>query len=194
MNADAEHKFSLHFDLAKREELQYIKDGISHGDAGSEFTVRLKEYGNKLYNLLLGGAVGEEFGRLSKNGFCLRLHLPPNLEALPWEYLAIEGEFLFKGRENFLIRKPSLEERAAATQDIVPPVRLLVIISNPPDLPEHKKLDVVREKRLIKEALKPLMDVTIATIRSGRRGCGEVHRDAGVCVNGRIALCTSIVL
>ena len=158
LNTGAEHEFNLHFDLAETQELRYIKEGISHGDAGSEFTVQLKKYGDKLYNLLFNGAVGEEFGRLSKDGFCLRLHLPPNLEALPWEYLATEGEFLFKGRENFLIRKPSLEERAASTQDIVPPVRLLVIISNPPDLPEHKNLDVVREKRLIKEALKPLMD------------------------------------
>ena len=158
LNTDAEHEFNLHFDLVEKQELRYIKEGISHGDAGYEFTVRLKKYGNKLHDLLFNGAVGEEFGRLSKDGFCLRLHLSPNLEALPWEYLATEGEFLFKGRENFLIRKPSLEERAASTQDIVPPVRLLVIISNPPDLPEHKNLDVVREKRLIKEALKPLMD------------------------------------
>ena len=158
LNTDAKHEFSLHFDLAEKQELQHIKEGISHGDAGAEFVAMLEKYGDKLYNLLLGGAVGKEFGRPSKDGFCLRLHLPPNLEALPWEYLATEGEFLFKGRENFLIRKPSLEERTASTQDIAPPVRLLVIISNPPDLPENKKLNVGREKRLIKEALKPLMD------------------------------------
>ncbi len=158
LNTDAEHEFNLHFDLAEKQELRYIKEGISHGDAGSEFTVRLKKYGNKLHDLLFGGAVGEDFGRLVKDGFCLRLHLPPNLEALPWEYLAIEGEFLFKGRENFLIRKPSLEERATKTQDVIPPLRQLVIISNPPDLPDSKKLDVVKEKRLIKDALKPLMD------------------------------------
>jgi tetratricopeptide (TPR) repeat protein len=158
LNTNAEHEFNFRFDLSEKEELQRIKDGISHGDAGAEFEAHLKAYGDKLYNLLLGGAVGEEFKRLNKDGFCLRLHLPPNLEALPWEYLATEGEFLFKGRENFLIRKPSLEERAATLQEITFPLRQLVIISNPPDLPDRKKLDVVKEKRLIKEALKPLMD------------------------------------
>ncbi len=158
LNTDAEHEFNFRFDRSEKEELQRIKDGISRGDAGAEFEAHLKAYGDKLHNILLGGTVGEEFKRLSKDGFCLRLHLSPNLEALPWEYLAIEGEFLFNGRENLLIRKPSLDKRKASTQDIAPPVRQLVIISNPPDLPEHKKLDVVREKRLIKEALKPLMD------------------------------------
>ena len=116
----------------------------------------MKAYGDKLYNILLGGAVGGEFKRLNKDGFCLRLHLPPNLEALPWEYLATKDEFLFKGRENFLIRKPSVEERTATLQGIISPLRQLVIISNPPDLPEPKKLDVVKEKRLIKEALSRL--------------------------------------
>jgi tetratricopeptide (TPR) repeat protein len=157
-NTDAEHEFNFRFDLSEKEKLQHIKDGISHGDAGAEFEAHLKAYGDKLYNLLMGGAVGEEFKRLSKDGFCLRLHLPPNLEALPWEYLATKDEFLFKSRENFLIRKPSPEEIAATLQEMTFPLRQLVIISNPPDLPEHKKLDVVREKRLIKGALKPLMD------------------------------------
>ena len=90
--------------------------------------------------------------------FVCDLHLPPSLESLPWEYLVAEGEFLFKGRENVLIRTPTIEEKSAALETILLPVRLLVIISNPPDLPELKKLDVVREKRLIKEALKPLID------------------------------------
>ena len=101
LNTDAKHEFKFRFDLLEKEELQRIKDGISHGDAGGEFEAHLKAYGDKLYNILLRGAVGEEFKRLGKGGFCLRLHLPPNLEALPWEYLATEGEFLFKGRENF---------------------------------------------------------------------------------------------
>ena len=157
-NTDAQCEFRLHFDFAERQELHDIMEGISHGDAGEGFEIKLENYGNKLYNLLFDGAVGEEFRRVSKDGFCLRLHLPPSLESIPWEYLVAEGEFLFKGRENVLIRTPTLEEKAAALQTISLPVRLLVIISNPPDLPEFKKLDVVREKRLIKEALKPLID------------------------------------
>lgn len=158
LNTDVEHEFNFRFDLSEKEELNRIRNGISHGDAGAGFEAHLKAYGDKLYSLLMGDAVGEEFNRLSKGGFCLRLHLPPNLEALPWEYLATKGEFLFKSKENVLIRKPSPEKMAATSQEITFPLRQLVIISNPPDLPEHKKLDVVKEKRLIKEALKPLID------------------------------------
>ena len=36
-NTDAEHEFNFRFDLSEKEELQRIKDGISHGDAGVEF-------------------------------------------------------------------------------------------------------------------------------------------------------------
>jgi hypothetical protein len=158
LGTDAQSEFELRFDLAEKQELHDIMDGISHGDAGEEFEIKLKNYGNKLYKYLFDGAVGEEFRRLSKDGFCLRLHLPPSLESLPWEYLVADGEFIFNGRENVLIRTPTLEEKAATLQTISLPVRLLVIISNPPDLPELKKLDVVREKRLIKEALMPLID------------------------------------
>jgi tetratricopeptide (TPR) repeat protein len=158
LGTDAQSEFELRFDLAEKQVLQYIMDGISHGDAEEEFEIKLKNYGNTLYNYLFDGVVGEEFRRLSKDGFCLRLHLPPGLESLPWEYLVAEGEFIFKCRENVLIRTPTLEEKAAALKTISRPVRLLVIISNPPDLPEFKKLDVVREKRLIKEALKPLIE------------------------------------
>ncbi len=158
LNTDAHHEFGFNFDLVERQELQYVMDGISHGDADDDFAARLKNYGNKLYSLLLGGDVGKEFKKLHKDGFCLHLHLLPSLEALPWEYLADEEGFLFKGRENFLIRAPSLEEKTVPIQKISPPVKVLVIISNPPDLPEEMKLDVVREKRLIKEALRPLID------------------------------------
>jgi hypothetical protein len=158
LGTDAQSEFELRFDLAEKQVLQDIMQGISHGDAGEEFEIKLKNYGNTLYNLLFDGAVYEEFRRVSKDCFCLRLHLPPSLESLPWEYLVAEGEFIFKGRENVLVRTPILEEEAAALETISLPVRLLVIISNPPDLPEFKKLDVVREKRLIKEALKPLID------------------------------------
>ncbi len=74
---DAECEFMFHPDLAERQELRYIMQGISRGDVGEEFVRRLKDYGTKLYKLLFGGAVGEEFRRLSQTGFRLWLHLPP---------------------------------------------------------------------------------------------------------------------
>ncbi len=76
---DAECEFMFHPDLAERQELRYIMQGISRGDVGEEFVRRLKDYGTKLYKLLFGGAVGEEFRRLSQTGFRLWLHLPPRV-------------------------------------------------------------------------------------------------------------------
>jgi tetratricopeptide (TPR) repeat protein len=186
LGTDAQSEFELRFDLAEKQGLQYIMQGISHGDAGEEFEIKLKNYGNKLYNLLFDGAVAGEFRKLSKAGFCLRLHLPPSLESLPWEYLVAKGEFIFKCRENVLIRTPTLEEKAAALQTISRPVRLLVIISNPPDLPEFKKLDVVREKRLIKEALKPLIDEGRLVVKWEDEASLERIHDAMIAFNPHI--------
>ena len=78
------------------------------------------------------------------------------LISCPGKYLADEEDFLFKGR-NCMIRIPS-EKKDVSLKLIASPVRLLVVISNPPDLPENMKLDVVRERRLIKDALRPLID------------------------------------
>ena len=83
LGTDAQSEFELRFDLAEKQVLQYIMQGISHGDVEEEFEIKLKNYGNKLYNYLFDGAVAEEFRRVSKDGFCLRLHLPPSLESLP---------------------------------------------------------------------------------------------------------------
>ncbi|MHC1574507.1 MAG: hypothetical protein ACXQTY_01705 [Candidatus Methanogasteraceae archaeon] len=71
LNTDAEHEFNFRFDLSEKEELERTKDGISHGDAGAEFEAHLKKYGDKLYNPLIGGAVG---GRITRKLWGVILH------------------------------------------------------------------------------------------------------------------------
>ena len=153
---DVQHEFNFTFDLARQQELQFLMKGISCGEADVDFAARLKKYGHDLYDLLFNEEMGKAFKKLCKESFCLHLSLPSALEILPWEYLANEEDFLFKGR-NCLIRAP-MEMKDIPLQAIAPPVRLLVVISNPPDLPENMKLDVVKEKRLIKDALRSLID------------------------------------
>lgn len=156
LNTNAHYEFNFSFGFAEKQELQNIMKRISRGETDADFAAQLKKYGNNLYNLIFNGDFDIEFKKLCKESFCLHLHLPPSLEILPWEYLADEEDFLFKGR-NCLVRVPS-EKKDVSLQRIAPPVRILVVISNPPDLPENMKLDVVREKRLIKDALRPLID------------------------------------
>lgn len=156
LNTNAHNEFNFIFDFAEKQELQNIMKRISRGETDADFAAQLKKYGNNLYNRIFNGEFGVEFKKLGKESFCLHLHLPPALEILPWEYLADEEDFLFKGM-NSLIRVPS-EKKKVSLQRIALPVRILVVISNPPDLPENMKLDVAREKRLIKDALRPLID------------------------------------
>jgi len=54
LGTDTKSEFELRFDLAEKQELQHIMQGISHGDAEEEFEIKLKNYGNKLYNYLSG--------------------------------------------------------------------------------------------------------------------------------------------
>ena len=156
LKTNTQTEFNFSFEFTDKQELQDMMNRISSGEADKDFAAKLKKYGNNLYNLLFNGEFGTEFKKLCNGSFCLHLNLPPALEILPWEYLADKEDFLFKGR-NCLIRVP-LEKKDVSLQKIAPPVRLLVVISNPPDLPENMKLDVDREKRLIKDALRPLID------------------------------------
>ena len=155
LNTNAQTDFNFSFEFTDKQKLQDLMNRISRGEADEDFAAQLKKYGNNLYNLLFNGEFGTEFKKLCDGSFCLHLNLPPTLEILPWEYLADKEDFLFKGR-NCLIRVP-LEKKDVSLQKIAPPVRLLVVISNPPDLPENMKLDVVRERRLIKDALRTIL-------------------------------------
>jgi hypothetical protein len=42
LGTDARSEFELRFDLAEKQELKYIMQGISHGDAGAKFEIDKK--------------------------------------------------------------------------------------------------------------------------------------------------------
>ncbi len=79
------------------------------------------------------------------------------LEMLPFEVLYSETyHFLTLNRRIPIIRRfPGIP--AGETEAIRYPFKLLVIISNPPGLPEEQKINVEREKRVFYKALDPLV-------------------------------------
>lgn len=99
-----------------------------------------------LYRASLGQARGQD------KGLRVRLRIePPELAALPWEYMYDAGEdrFLAISPETPLVRYVPMPHPSRPI-NVTPPLRVLVVISNPKDaLP----LDVEQEKSIIEQAL-----------------------------------------
>jgi hypothetical protein len=118
----------------------------------------LTELGRRLFGGVFAGDVATVFraslgqARGQQKGLRVRLCLePPELAALPWEYLydATEDSFLSISPETPLVRYVSILS-AARPIAVALPLRVLVVIASPRDaIP----LDVEREKRIIEEAL-----------------------------------------
>ncbi len=127
----------------------------------------VEDYGRRLGDALLTGEVDrlfrESLGIAKGQGRDLRLRLrldaAPDLEGIPWEYLydARLGRFLTLSRQTPVVRViDALDEPPAVP--VVAPMRILVMISSPTDLPP---LDVDREKQL-------LLATTGDLVQSGR--------------------------
>lgn len=114
----------------------------------------VEDYGTRLGDALLSGAVGEAFRRsLEKAGsdnlrVRLRLDDAPELEPIPWEYLYDKelARFLTLSSATPVVRLVDAVERPGAIM-VEPPLRVLVMISSPSDLPE---LAVDREEQLLR--------------------------------------------
>ena len=118
--------------------------------------VDVKEYGRRLGDALLSGDVGRAFraslttatGQGKDLRLRLRLDAVPDLDPVPWEYLydARLGRFLTLSQETPIVRLlDSLERPPVVTVD--PPLKVLVMISSPTDMPE---LAVEREEQLLR--------------------------------------------
>jgi hypothetical protein len=141
-------------------------------------------YGTTLFEALFAGPVGQSYARAlgragSETGGRLRVRLwiepeAAELQALPWErlYHAPRGEAipLATSALNPFSRYTSLDVRdpqPVATR----PVRMLIALSNPTDLPEGlKPLDVDTEVRTLQQALGDLRraDRVRVTVLPGR--------------------------
>lgn len=118
--------------------------------------VDVKEYGTRLGQALLAGDVDAAFRRslavAAEQGRDLRVRLrldgAPELDPVPWEYLydARLDRFLTLSQETPLVRLMESLERPRPLE-IDPPLRVLVLISSPTDMPA---LAVEREEQLLR--------------------------------------------
>jgi len=145
---------------------------LENGDTNRAF---LTDFGRHLFEALFTfevaslyrGSLGQVRGQ--GKGLRVRLHLePPELAALPWEFMydAQEDCFLAISPETALVRYVPVRGAARATA-VTPPLRVLVVISNPGDA---QPLDVAHEKGIIQGALRPRVDQGLVQLRFLERG------------------------
>lgn len=115
----------------------------------------VRDYGARLGDALLTGEVGRAYKDALRQATALgrnlrlrlRLDQAPELDPVPWEYLYDRqlDRFLALSRQTPIVRLlDALEQPAPVT--VEPPLRVLVLISSPSDLPE---LAVDREAQLL---------------------------------------------
>lgn len=118
-------------------------------------------FGQTLFEALFPGEVrtlyraSTQAANQKSAGLRLKLRIqPPELAALPWEFLYDEqqGEYLCLSRYRPLIRYIQLP-RASQPLAVAPPLRILGLVASPLDLPQ---LDTAREIKRVEEALEKL--------------------------------------
>ncbi|WP_353356341.1 CHAT domain-containing protein [Intrasporangium sp. DVR] len=116
----------------------------------------VKDYGRRLGDALFAGDVGRLFrqslstAKQQGSGLRVRLGLEssPDLEPIPWEYLYDSelGRFLTLSSQTPIVRSLEALDVPAPVQ-VVAPLRVLVMISSPSDLPQ---LAVAHEEELLR--------------------------------------------
>jgi hypothetical protein len=130
---------------------------------GDSTNKTLEEFGGKLYSAVFSGAVSDclhgSLAALPKEsqGLRIRLHLAdtPELISVPWEYLydADVGNFLSLSKRTPIVRYLAVKGQAREPLQIQPPLRILVMISNPKDV---AVLDVEKEWQKLKDSVQDL--------------------------------------
>jgi tetratricopeptide (TPR) repeat protein len=163
----AEHAFTLRTDTLKmRENLQRLEVYSLHKElVKDDFHVR---FGRMLYQAALGGEVGalfaERLATAQNDDLGLRLRVriategeraAPELMNLPWEFLHDGDGFLVTHWETPVSRLPlGIARRDKRPLERV--LRMLVVVSSPLNLPEHRVLNTEREQEVILAALDKL--------------------------------------
>jgi formylglycine-generating enzyme required for sulfatase activity len=120
------------------------------------------DFGRKLFDAAIAGEVRDLFVRArhdaERGGHGLRLQLRlshvPELAGLPWEFLYDGRDFLALCEATPLVRYLDLPN-PPRPMDVAPPLRILVTVSAPLDLPA---LDVDAEEARVREALASLAE------------------------------------
>jgi hypothetical protein len=121
----------------------------------------VQDFGRDLFDALLSGEIRSRYDvslqEAKRQGKGLRLKLriqPPQLAALPWEFLydSRQAEYLCLSGHTPIVRYLELPQPIQPLT-VTPPLRILGMVASPRDL---KPLDVTREKQRVEQALKDL--------------------------------------
>jgi hypothetical protein len=122
-------------------------------------TELLKGLGTRLYQALLPAAIHAHLrataaaAEAAGCGVRLRLNIePPELSALPWEFLfdGSTNTFLANSTQTVLSRYISVPLTKKDVRAITPPLKILLVLSDPEDL---TRLDLTGEERRIRDAM-----------------------------------------
>lgn len=129
----------------------------------------VEQLGRALFDILLPGELRScyraSLQRAREQGKGLRVRLrieAPDLAILPWEYVydTAEGDYVCLNSETPLVRYVELA-RPPQPLTVTPPLRILGMVANPPDL---LHLDVEREKRQLALAIDHLLEAGYVTL------------------------------
>lgn len=145
-------------------DLEALRATLSSLETGPTDEAFFTGLGRTLFNALLPDALGDLYraslGHTRGAGKRLRLRLradPPELAALPWEYLYDPSADLFIGisPETVLSRYVQVNEPLPPPLAVAPPLRVLVVLSAPSNLNEYglEPLQDTREVDLVRQAL-----------------------------------------
>lgn len=158
---EANHKFSLPFTVeAIKEFILGVERSISKETQKID---TVKKFGRELFEAVFQNDVRallksslDLIQSKKGEGLRIRLHLQnvPELAHFPWEYLyqTTTNEFLCLKRQTPIVRYLDIPKMIPRLQ-IKPPVRILVMISSPKDLPQ---LDINTERNRLRKALAKL--------------------------------------
>jgi len=152
--------------LTSYQQLQALEQGaLLSGDDAAQVPALLAEaeaFGRDLYGKLFGGELGQRWAALRAKaqaaGQLVRLRLrmaedAPELDALPWEFLHDGQSFLAPDRQVLLARGVAALPDLAIPETETGPLAVLVVVSNPLDLPDHQAFEPDEELAVIYEAL-----------------------------------------
>ncbi|MBI3422479.1 MAG: CHAT domain-containing protein [Acidobacteria bacterium] len=119
---------------------------------------RLQAFGQKLYQKLFPAEIERLWQAQRERADLLTLRVrihadAKRLEAVPWEALHDGTEFLAAGAKTTLTRLPLGIDPITDLPAIPLPIRMLALVSSPPDLPDVSRLNIEREQELLLEAI-----------------------------------------
>lgn len=142
-------------------QIALLRSGGSRRQALSAEEQHVQAFGRDLFNALLTGEVRSRYdiscreARQQGKGLRLKLRIqPPELAALPWEFLydPRQAEYVCLSLDTPLIRYLELPQPVQPLF-VTPPLRILGMIASPRDLPA---LDVARERQRLEAAVRTL--------------------------------------